>query len=268
MENVAKRLNKKADARRFAQRKERLKVNLEKTWDGAWYPRAYYSDGTPLGTRENAMCSIDCISQAWAAICGGERADTAMESLLGMLYDEQEGIVKLLTPPFEPSDRSPGYIQAYIPGVRENGGQYTHGAAWAIKGLCALNCGDKAQKLFDGLNPINHTLTRPQAVKYKTEPYAVAGDVYSEKNIGRGGWTWYTGAAGWLYKVCLEDMLGIRRRGKQLEISPTVPFESYTVEYRYGESLYILHLSGKSRGRVKLVDDGLTHEMTIDSTGD
>jgi len=268
MEDMARRLNKKADARRFAQRRERLKVNLEKTWDGAWYPRAYYSDGTPLGTRENAMCSIDCISQAWAAICGGERADTAMESLLGMLYDEQEGIVKLLTPPFEPSDRSPGYIQAYIPGVRENGGQYTHGAAWAVKGLCALNQGDKALTLFDGLNPINRTLTRPQAVKYKTEPYAVAGDVYAEKNIGRGGWTWYTGAAGWLYKVCLEDMLGIRRRGKQLEIAPTVPFESYTVEYRYGESLYVLHLSGKSRGRVQLVDDGLTHEMTIDGTGD
>ena len=161
-----------------------------------------------------------------------------------------------------------GYIQSYIPGVRENGGQYTHGAAWAVKGLCALGRRDKALALFDGLNPINHTLTRPQAMKYKAEPYAVAGDVYAEKNIGRGGWTWYTGAAGWLYKICLEDMLGIRKRGNMLEIEPAVPFESYIVEYRHGESLYILHLNPNSRGRVKLVDDGFTHEMTIDGTGD
>ncbi len=268
MEKMANRLNKKADAKRFAVRRERLRTNLEKTWDGAWYPRAYYGDGTPLGTMENAMCRIDCISQAWAAICGGERAGEAMDSLLSMLYEEQEGIVKLLTPPFEPCDRPVGYIQAYIPGVRENGGQYTHGAAWAVKGLCALGRRDKALALFDGLNPINHTLTRPQAMKYKAEPYAVAGDVYAEKNIGRGGWTWYTGAAGWLYKICLEDMLGIRKRGETLEIAPTVPFESYTVEYRYGESLYVLHLKQNSRGRVKLVDDGFTHEMTIDGTGD
>lgn len=268
MESMANRLNKKADAKRFALRREKLKVNLEKTWDGAWYPRAYYGDGSPLGARENSMCRIDCISQAWAAICGGEKANEAMDSLLSMLYEEQEGIVKLLTPPFEPSDRSPGYIQAYIPGVRENGGQYTHGAAWAVKGLCALNRGDAALTLFDALNPINHTLTRPQVMKYKTEPYAVAGDVYAEKNAGRGGWTWYTGAAGWLYKVCLEDMLGIRRRGNTLEIAPTVPYDSYTVEYRYGESLYILHLGKKSRGRVELKDDGLTHDLAITDTGD
>ena len=268
MENMASRLNKKADARRFAQRRERLRANLEKTWDGAWYPRAYFGDGTSLGTMENAMCRIDCISQAWAAICKGERAGEAMDSLLSMLYDEQEGIVKLLTPPFEPSDRPIGYIQAYIPGVRENGGQYTHGAAWAIKGLCALDRGDKALAIFDGLNPINHALTRPHAMKYKTEPYAVAGDVYAEKNIGRGGWTWYTGAAGWLYKICLEDMLGIRKTGDKLEIEPSVPFESYTVEYRYGESLYVLNLKQNSRGKVKLVDDGFTHDVTIEGTGD
>ena len=268
MEKMADRLNKKADAKRFSSRRERLRANLEKAWDGAWYTRAYYGDGAPLGSKENEMCRIDCISQAWAAICGGERAGEAMDSLLSMLYEEQEGIVKLLAPPFEPSGRSPGYIQAYIPGVRENGGQYTHGAAWAVKGLCALGQGDKALTLFDALNPINHTLTRSQVMKYKTEPYAVAGDVYAEKNAGRGGWTWYTGAAGWLYKICLEDMLGVRRRGNILEIAPTAPFESYTVEYRYGESLYILKLCGKSRGRVELVDDGLVHRVVIGAAGD
>ena len=268
MERMANRMNRKADARRFAFHRERLKVNLERAWDGAWYRRAYYGDGTPLGSRENSMCEIDCISQAWAAIAGGERANEAMDSLLTMLYDEQEGIVKLLTPPFQPSEQSPGYIQAYIPGVRENGGQYTHGAVWAVRGLCKLGRGDEALRLFDALNPINHTLTHAQVTKYKTEPYAVAGDVYSGLNAGRGGWTWYTGAAGWMYNVCLEDMLGIRRRGNVLEIAPTVPFESFSVEYRWGNSRYILNLRGKSRGRVVLSDDGLTHEITMEPLGD
>ncbi len=263
MERMAGMLNKRADARRFAARRKKLKADVEAAWDGAWYRRAYYGDGTPLGSSENSMCRIDCISQAWAAICGGERAETAMDSLLGMLYGEKDGILRLLTPPFEPEERSPGYIQAYIPGVRENGGQYTHGAMWAVKGLCAINRGESALALFDGLNPVNHALTRAQAAGYMAEPYAVAGDVYSEPNAGRGGWTWYTGAAGWMYKVCLEDMLGVRRRGSSLEIAPTVPFEGYTVEYRYGSSSYILHLAGSSRGRVELVDDGQTHEVNM-----
>lgn len=263
MERMAKILNKRADEKRFRARRERLKMDIEKAWDGAWYRRAYYGDGTPLGSGENSMCRIDCISQAWAAMCGGERAGEAMDSVLSMLYDEKEGVVMLLTPPFEPGEKSPGYIQAYIPGVRENGGQYTHGAVWAIKGLCSIGWGEKALALFDALNPINHGLTRAQAARYKAEPYVVAGDVYSEENRGRGGWTWYTGAAGWMYKVCLEDMLGIRRRGNVLEIAPAVPFESYTVEYQFGGSNYVLQLSGKSRGRVELVDDGLTHEINM-----
>lgn len=268
MERMARLLNKRADERRFKARRERLTMDIEKAWDGAWYRRAYYGDETPLGSEENSMCRIDCISQAWAAICGGKRAEEAMDSVLSMLYDEQEGILMLLTPPFEPGEKSPGYIQAYIPGVRENGGQYTHGVIWAIKGLCSIGRGENALALFDALNPINHGLTRAQAARYKAEPYVVAGDVYSEENSGRGGWTWYTGAAGWMYKVCLEDMLGIRRRENALEIVPAVPFESYTVEYRFGGSNYVLHLSGKSRGRVELVDDGLTHEINMLSVGD
>ena len=147
--------------------------------------------------------------------------------------------------------------------MRENGGQYTHGAVWAVQACCKLGMGEKALALFDALNPINHALTRAQAAKYKGEPYAVAGDVYSGLNAGRAGWTWYTGAAAWLYKICLEDMLGIRREKDELRIAPTVPFEEYTVKYRYGETAYILHLSGKSRGTVKLEDDGMTHEITL-----
>ena len=262
---LAEICRKKADGKRFAEKARKLRHCVEQAgWDGAWYRRAYYGSGEPLGAKGNVVCEIDCISQAWAAICGGEHADEAVNSMLSMLYDDQEGMIKLLTPPFTgQSWQRPGYIEDYIPGVRENGGQYTHGAVWAVQACCKLGMGEKALALFDALNPINHALTRAQAAKYKGEPYAVAGDVYSGLNAGRAGWTWYTGAAAWLYKICLEDMLGIRREKDALRIAPTVPFEEYTVKYRYGEAVYILHLSGKSRGTVKLEDDKMAHEITL-----
>lgn len=262
---LAEICRRKADGKRFAEKARKLRHCVEQAgWDGAWYRRAYYGSGEPLGAKGNVACEIDCISQAWAAICGGEHADEAVNSMLSMLYDDQEGMIKLLTPPFTgQSWQRPGYIEDYVPGVRENGGQYTHGAVWAVQACCKLGMGEKALALFDALNPINHALTRAQAAKYKGEPYAVAGDVYSGLNAGRAGWTWYTGAAAWLYKICLEDMLGIRREKDALRIAPTVPFEEYTVKYRYGEAVYILHLSGKSRGTVKLEDDGMTHEITL-----
>ncbi|MFR4000307.1 MAG: GH36-type glycosyl hydrolase domain-containing protein, partial [Christensenellales bacterium] len=262
---LAEICRKKADGKRFAEKARKLRHCVEQAgWDGAWYRRAYYGSGEPLGAKGNVACEIDCISQAWAAICGGEHADEAVNSMLSMLYDDQEGMIKLLTPPFTgQSWQRPGYIEDYIPGVRENGGQYTHGAVWTVQACCKLGMGEKALALFDALNPINHALTRAQAAKYKGEPYAVAGDVYSGLNAGRAGWTWYTGAAAWLYKICLEDMLGIRREKDALRIAPTVPFEEYTVKYRYGEAVYILHLSGKSRGTVKLEDDKMAHEITL-----
>ena len=262
---LAEICRKKADGKRFAEKARKLRHCVEQAgWDGAWYRRAYYGSGEPLGAKGNVACEIDCISQAWAAICGGEHADEAVNSMLSMLYDDQEGMIKLLTPPFTgQSWQRPGYIEDYVPGVRENGGQYTHGAVWAVQACCKLGMGEKALALFDALNPINHALTRAQAAKYKGEPYAVAGDVYSGLNAGRAGWTWYTGAAAWLYKICLEDMLGIRREKDALRIAPTVPFEEYTVKYRYGEAVYILHLSGKSRGTVKLEDDKMAHEITL-----
>lgn len=262
---LAEICRRKADGKRFAEKARKLRHCVEQAgWDGAWYRRAYYGSGEPLGAKGNVACEIDCISQAWAAICGGEHADEAVNSMLSMLYDDQEGMIKLLTPPFTgQSWQRPGYIEDYVPGVRENGGQYTHGAVWAVQACCKLGMGEKALALFDALNPINHALTRAQAAKYKGEPYAVAGDVYSGLNAGRAGWTWYTGAAAWLYKICLEDMLGIRREKDALRIAPTVPFEEYTVKYRYGEAVYILHLSGKSRGTVKLEDDKMAHEITL-----
>lgn len=189
---LAEICRKKADGKRFAEKARKLRHCVEQAgWDGAWYRRAYYGSGEPLGAKGNVACEIDCISQAWAAICGGEHADEAVNSMLSMLYDDQEGMIKLLTPPFTgQSWQRPGYIEDYIPGVRENGGQYTHGAVWAVQACCKLGMGEKALALFDALNPINHALTRAQAAKYKGEPYAVAGtcipDSMPDGRAGRG----------------------------------------------------------------------------------
>ncbi|MDR0840349.1 MAG: hypothetical protein LBN26_03055 [Christensenellaceae bacterium] len=247
-----------------------LETALEEAgWDGAWYRRAYFADGKPLGAQQNDACSIDCLSQAWAAICGAAHGAEAMDSLHRMLVDEQSGILRLLTPPFtdpEEQGNAVGYITAYLPGVRENGGQYTHGAAWAVLAECALNRPGQAQRLFDLLNPIEHARTYADALRYKTEPYAVAGDVYAPPNGGRGGWSWYTGAAGWLYTIALEHILGVRRRGSALEFAPCTIFESYTVRYRFGGTVYALHFKkGDAPGprRLELVDDGGEHEVEV-----
>ncbi len=248
-----------------------LKKALEEAWDGAWYRRAYFGDGTPLGSRGNTQCAIDCISQCWAAICGGEKAAEAMDAVAGMLLDEQNGILKLLSPPFsdEQETHPVGYISAYLPGVRENGGQYSHAAAWAVLACCHLGRAAQAQRFFDLMNPIEHALTRTQTMKYKAEPYALAGDTYALENVGRGGWSWYTGAAAWLYKTGLEEMLGIKKRGDTLEISPCTIYESYTVEYRYKSTLYRIRLRrehGAEENKKKtilLTDDGLVHEVDL-----
>ena len=248
-----------------------LRQALEEAWDGSWYRRAYFGDGTPLGSRGDAQCTIDCISQCWAAICGGEKAAEAMDAVAGMLLDEQNGILKLLSPPFSDSpDTHPvGYISAYLPGVRENGGQYSHAAVWAVLACCHLGRAAQAQRFFDLLNPIEHALTRAQAMKYKAEPYAMAGDTYALENAGRGGWSWYTGAASWLYKTGVEEILGVKKRGDTLEIAPCTIYESYTVEYRYGTSLYRIRLrrghgtEDCKQKTILLSDDGLVHEMDL-----
>lgn len=267
--SVARGYGQKEDAQRYEAEADRLAQALEGAWDGAWYKRAWFGTGKPLGSVGNDACRIDCICQAWAAICGGAHGAEAMDSLERMLVDEQSGVLRLLAPPFrEPREQGEpvGYITAYLPGVRENGGQYTHGAAWAVLGCCALNHPEAALRLFELLNPLEHSHTRAGAVRYMTEPYAVAGDVYAPPHGGRGGWSWYTGAAAWLYKIGLEDMLGVRRQGNELVFAPCVPFESFQVRYGFGSAVYDLRFTrGEKKGprRIALLDDGKTHQLDI-----
>ena len=209
-------------------------------WDGAWYRRAYFDDGTPLGSVTNDACRIDAIAQSWAAICGDgrrRRAVRAMDSVHEHLVDQDEGLARLFTPPFVDSQPDPGYVQAYPPGVRENGGQYTHGAIWSIFADAALGRDDRAGALFALLNPVNHALTPEAAQRYLVEPYVVAADVYSvAPHVGRGGWTWYTGAAGWLYRAALEAILGVSLEGAGVALRPCLPpsWPEATVTIRRG----------------------------------
>lgn len=207
-----------------------IQENLEENaWDGGWYRRAYFDDGKPLGSRENDECKIDAIAQSWSIISNAAkitRAQEAMEAVDKYLVDKDKGLIKLLAPPFDKSPTlEPGYIKGYVPGVRENGGQYTHAAVWVILALTKLGLGDKAWKYYNMINPINHTNTELEARNYKVEPYVMAADVYiKEPHGGRGGWSWYTGASGWMYKVGLEDILGLKKiEGKGYKIDPCIP---------------------------------------------
>jgi cyclic beta-1,2-glucan synthetase len=218
----------------FEERKEFIRENLEKNaWDGGWYRRAYFDDGTPLGSRENPECQIDSLAQSWSIISGAFEIDTrkraieAMEAVDRNLVKKDKGMILLLAPPFNNSYLEPGYIKGYVPGVRENGGQYTHAAVWVILALTKLGLGDKAVKYFNMINPINHSRTELECMTYKVEPYVMAADVYiKEPHAGRGGWSWYTGASGWMYRVGIENILGIRKvKDKGYKIDPCVPKE-------------------------------------------
>jgi cyclic beta-1,2-glucan synthetase len=211
---------------------------LEDAWDGEWYRRAYFDDGTPLGSKENTECRIDAIAQSWAVISGAarpERARQAMASTDRLLVREKDGIIQLLTPPFDKMTPSPGYIQGYVPGVRENGGQYTHAALWTILAHAQLGHGDRAEALYRMVNPINHATDAASVERYRVEPYVVAADVYSQdRHVGRGGWTWYTGSAAWMYRVGIETILGVTLARGALRINPCIPsgWKTYEVTYR------------------------------------
>lgn len=219
-------ISKKEEYLKF---QEFIKENQEKNaWDGQWYKRAYFDNGTPLGSKENDECKIDSLAQSWAIISGAgdnERAIEAMKSVDKYLVNKDNGMIMLLSPPFNNSNLEPGYIKGYVPGVRENGGQYTHAAVWVILALTKLGMGNKAWKYYNMINPINHSSSEREARKYKVEPYVMAADVYiKEPHGGRGGWSWYTGASGWMYKVGLEDILGLKKVfGKGYKIKPCVP---------------------------------------------
>ena len=265
-----------------------LKAALERDgWDGEWYRRAFFDDGTPLGTAQGQECRIDSIVQSWGVLSGAAepaRGARAMAAVDQQLVRRPENLVLVLTPPFDKTDHDPGYIKGYLPGVRENGGQYTHAAAWTVLAFAALSDGDKAGELFRMLNPINRTSSRATVQRYKVEPYVAAGDVYSESpHVGRGGWTWYTGSAGWLYRGALEWILGFRLRGTVLSIDPCIPrnWSSYSVRFRYHSTTYNLRVenpSGASRGitlvemdgrpllnspNFPLIDDGDDHQVRV-----
>ena len=255
---------------------DKLLESIEESgWDGGWYRRAYFDDGTPLGSEHNDECQIDSISQSWAIISGGgktERIREAMRSLENYLIDREAGLIKLLTPPFHNTHLDPGYIKGYVPGVRENGGQYTHAATWVILAYAILGDGDRAMELYNMINPINHTRTWIELFKYKVEPYVMAADVYSSAPyVGRGGWTWYTGTAAWMYRVGLEWLLGFKKEGNILRIAPSIPsdWEEYTIHYTYGRTLYSIRVKN-GRGKVSdspspinLIDDGEHHHIEI-----
>jgi cyclic beta-1,2-glucan synthetase len=215
-------------AARWRAHADRLQASIEThAWDGEWYRRATFDDGTWLGSAESQECRIDAIAQSWAVLSGAarpERAARAMASLDQHLVRHQDGLALLFTPPFDRTDHDPGYIKGYPPGLRENGGQYTHAALWAVLAYARLGNGDKAAELFSQLNPVNHALTPADVQRYKVEPYAVAADVYSvAPHVGRGGWTWYTGSAGWMYRAAIEGILGIQRTGACLTVNPSIP---------------------------------------------
>ncbi len=257
---------------------EKLRQNIEKeAWDGEWYKRAYFDDGTPLGSRENTECQIDSLPQSWSIISGaGEpiRSKCAMDAVFKRLVRPDAGLVQLFDPPFEASDLNPGYIKGYIPGVRENGGQYTHGAIWTTMATAMLGENDKAWNLFHLLNPIHHGNSPDRIATYKVEPYVVAADVYAvTPHVGRGGWTWYTGSAGWMYRLLIETLLGLHLHGEELELTPRFPKEwnSFTIRYRYRQTVYQITLSsaenaqlfvdGKSieGNRFRMIDDQVPH---------
>ncbi|MFS0840351.1 GH36-type glycosyl hydrolase domain-containing protein [Paenibacillus sp. 1P03SA] len=253
-------------AERFRSGREKLAAALNKSaWDGQWYRRAFTDAGQWLGSIHNAECRIDSIAQSWSVISGmapDDRARQAMNSFDRELVDRNLSVAHILTPPFDKTDPSPGYIQGYPPGIRENGGQYTHGVIWSIVAWCGLGNGEKALELFQMFNPIMHTKTAAEVRKYVGEPYAMAADVYTEPpHRGHAGWTWYTGASGWMYQAGLEWILGIRRRGAKLYIRPCIPPEwpEFRAVYRFGKSEYritVLNPSRKSSGYTRLTLDG------------
>ena len=266
-----------------------LRDSLEKHgWDGDWYRRAYFDDGTPLGSVSNTECRIDCIAQSWAAISGAAetaRAKRAMAAVDKYLVRHDDLLALLFTPPFDTSMPDPGYIKGYPAGIRENGGQYTHAATWSAYAFAKLGDGDKAYELLSLLNPINHASSQPGAQRYKVEPYVVSADIYSmPPHAGRGGWTWYTGSAAWMYRVTLERLLGFRLQGNNLLIDPCIPaaWPGFEISFRRGKTRYDIRienplgvcrgiiaakldgqmLSGKT-GLIPLADDGVNHRVQI-----
>jgi cyclic beta-1,2-glucan synthetase len=271
---------------RYRAESDRLADMLELAWDGDWYRRAYFDDGTPLGSKQNEQCRIDSVAQSWAVLSGTaprKRAEQAMDAVRTHLLRRGTGLVLLLDPPFDNARPDPGYIAGYPPGVRENGGQYTHAALWTVMALARLGSGDEATELFHLLNPVNHARTPGDAERYKVEPYVVPGDISAHPHHpGRGGWTWYTGSAAWMYRIGIEEILGLRRHGETFEVAPCIPstWPGFSISWRWGRSRYDIEVLNPDRrcrgvseahldehpvepGRIPLLDDGSEHRVRI-----
>ena len=271
---------------RYREVMRHLASRLEAAWDGDWYRRGYYDDGRPLGSAQNDECAIDSISQSWAMLSGAvprRFAERALDAVRASLVVRPSRILLLLTPPFDKSDQEPGYIKGYPPGIRENGGQYTHAAVWALMAIARQGNGDEATELFHMLNPINHTRTPGDVQRYRTEPYVLDGDVYARPpHAGRGGWSWYTGSAGWLYRAGLESILGLRRRGSTFMIEPCVPssWDHYSMHWKIEDTTYEIEVHNPDRvwkgvrnaeldgtkvdhKAIPIVTDGKTHSVVV-----
>jgi cyclic beta-1,2-glucan synthetase len=272
-------------AERYRFEASRLRTILELSWDGEWYRRGYYDDGTPLGSIHSAEGRIDSIPQSWSVISGAvplQSAERAMDAVRAHLLHRDSQTLLLLTPPFDGRGENPGYIEAYVPGVRENGGQYTHAAVWVVIASARLGNGDEAGELFHLLNPVNRTRTKADLERYKAEPYVVAGDVHANGIQTHAGWTWYTGAAGWMYRAGLESILGLRRRGLVFEMDPCIPstWKAYTITWRIGATRYEISVTNPERrcrgiaeatldgapvdsSAIPIHDDGASHQLRI-----
>jgi len=241
-----------------------VRQNIEQNgWDGAWYRRAYFDDGSPLGSADNPECQIDSIAQSWSVLSGAgdaERSRMAMEAVDQRLVHRDHALIQLLDPPFDKSNMNPGYIKGYVPGVRENGGQYTHAAIWAAMAFAALGDSRRAWELLAMINPVNHAAAPAEVANYGVEPYVVAADVYAlAPHIGRGGWTWYTGSAGWMYRLIVESLLGLRLEVDKLRFAPCLPadLKEFKVHYRYRETVYhiaVLQTDAANAGMTVTVD--------------
>ncbi len=284
---ICDQYGKTETAKRYIARAKDYANAVERySWDGAWYKRAYFDDGTPLGSLQNPECKIDSIAQSWAVISKAgdlKRSGLAMQSLLERLVRPQDRLMTLFSPPFNETPLDPGYIKGYLPGIRENGGQYTHAATWTAWAFAQLGDGRQAGELFDLLNPVFQSDSKEKASVYRVEPYVICADIYSaEPYVRRGGWTWYTGSAAWMYRLGLEAILGFKKIGNTLHIDPVIPpaWEGYDIRYQFGESVYLIdvqnpeHVTRNVRemlldgqrlntGFIPLVDDKKEHRVAV-----
>jgi cellobiose phosphorylase len=284
---VAEQRSQSDDTSWCRERAEQLRVALEaNAWDGAWYRRAYFDDGTPLGSAQNDECQIDAIPQAWAVIsrsANPARTQSAMDAVQTRLVRTGEKLIQLFDPPFDKGALQPGYIKGYVPGIRENGGQYTHAATWVVLATALQGLGDRATELWNLINPIYHATTAEEVQRYRVEPYVACADVYgAAPHTGRGGWTWYTGAASWLYRVAIERILGFQLRGDTFRVEPCIPptWPGFSLTFRHRSATYRIvvdNSAGTGRGirsieldgqglpnhTVPLSNDGQTHSVRV-----